>query len=288
MSLIHNYLIRNIIGQGSYGVVRNAYDYTREREVAIKIIRLDNPNVNIKSLEEEIEIHKILSSESGCNNYIPCFYDNFISKYYGVSSMFIVTELINGTNLAEYLENIKTVPYNTIWFIMYQLASAVKYLHDYKYAHRDIKPENIIMTVDGNCKLIDFGTVCVAKCLHTHCTNTCKNLSGTLLYFPPEYFTEKYYLLKDISHKLHLEQKHDIWSLGVTFFEIANGINNFPFPTSPIEQSIRAGAKYKSANVDNNINIIIDEMLSFEPEHRPDIDEILQYIVYNITTKKLL
>lgn len=56
-----------------------------------------------------------------------------------------------GTNLDEYLENIKTVPYNTIWFIMYQLASSVKYLHDYKYAYRDIKPENIIITPDGNC-----------------------------------------------------------------------------------------------------------------------------------------
>lgn len=65
------------------------------------------------------------------------------------------------------------------------------------------------------------------------------------------------------------------------FFELANGLNDFPFPTSDIEQSIRICAQYKSANANENVNIIINEMLSFEAEYRPDINEILEYIIYN-------
>ena len=151
------------------------------------------------------------------------------------------------------------------WLI--QICLALKYIHELHVIHRDIKPSNIFLTKKGIIKIGDFG---ISKILAKDYKNT-KTHIGTAIYMAPEVIeSEKY------------DYKADIWSLGITFFELTTF--NFPFKGNnefALLMNIINGKKYNSIN---NINgnyysdeliYIINRMIQKNPKDRPTIGEIL-------------
>lgn len=139
-----------------------------------------------------------------------------------------------------------------------QMASALAYLHSKHIIHRDIKPENILLGIDGNIKIADFGWSVHAP--SSRRTTMC----GTLDYLPPEMVEAK-----DHDYKV------DIWSLGVLAYEFLVG-------NPPFEESGHAATYKRISRVDLRIpqfvspeaSDLIKKLLQHDPERRFPLDQV--------------
>jgi serine/threonine protein kinase len=117
-------------------------------------------------------------------------------------------ELISGTTLKEIVQRRGAVSPGGVIYILRQMAEALSYAHSKKVVHRDIKTANTMWTPDKKVKIMDFG---LAK-LMEEVRNQTTVVSGTPFYMSPEQT-----LGKNIDHRT------DLYSLGVTLFELATG-----------------------------------------------------------------
>ncbi|KAG9510810.1 Mitogen-activated protein kinase kinase kinase 7, partial [Fragariocoptes setiger] len=162
------HLLREFIGQGSYGtVVKGSW---RGRYVAVKIYKTDEER---ESFAVEV---KQLSRVNHPN----------IVKLYGASTQaeltYLVMEYAEGGSLNHLLHDAQHIEYDLRHAISWamQMALGVAYLHDIRIMHRDLKPANLLLFASGTVvKICDFGTACV---LRTQMTNN----TGSASYMAPE------------------------------------------------------------------------------------------------------
>jgi len=144
-----------------------------------------------------------------------------------------------------------------------QISLALKYIHENNIMHRDIKPSNILL-MDNIAKLGDFG---VAKALNSNLKHA-KTMVATPQYLAPE-----------IINKQNYSFKADIWSLGVTFFQLMYLTYPFEGKTDEeMQKNIVAGKRKEISNsysYDSKLVELINKMLSIRPEERPSAEEIL-------------
>jgi serine/threonine protein kinase len=147
-----------------------------------------------QNIQFEIELLKKIH-HSNIVQYIESFPDG--------NDICIVMEYVNGTNLRDFLKN-SQAPFSEPFVrkLIYQLFSAVIYLHNLGIIHRDIKPENILLTQDGNIKLADFGLSNIIDSIRF----SPQSFAGTLEYMSPELIEKKPYSFTT-----------DLWNLGVLF-----------------------------------------------------------------------
>lgn len=294
---INNYQLSKELGRGTYGITYLGYDLINNRQVAIKTIDINKSKqlgADINAINEEINTLKNLS-DNYCSQYVACYYDSFIDDINGSSVMFIVSEYIDGGSLTDFIKQYSgALQPLVLWPIMLQLFLGLKYIHDKGYAHRDIKPDNILITKDFTIKYIDFGLACLEKCKLYSCYSTCKGLGGTLLYMPPEFFT------RTKVDSLEAAKAHDIWSLTMVLFELANGLNKYPFNIfDPSGQSLLSSEQIMnniihapefSSNYngdDGRTNIFINSLVVGNWELRPTIDMVISRFINNVMAKVL-
>ena len=196
------YRISARVGHGGMAEVYEGVDIITKKVVAIKLIRKDvmNNPVNLKRFKNEATIAASLNHPN-------------IVKVYNHGTVdgipYIANEFIKGQNLKEVLDFRSALPVPEAVDYMLQLAGALSYAHQRGIVHRDIKPDNIYVMNDGTVKLGDFG---IAQAGPEEFSEGQNEIVGSVHYLAPE-----------ISLGKPASALSDIYSLGVTFFEVITG-----------------------------------------------------------------
>lgn len=210
------YRIERKIGEGGMSVVYGATDIITKKPIAIKIIKGDmmgNP-INLSRFEREARAAASLSHP----NIVRVIN---LGTYEG--RPYMANEFINGQNLRDILDK-RSIGFLEACDIMYQLTSAVAHAHEHSVIHRDIKPQNVYLTADGTIKLGDFG---IATFENSARLTRSETIIGSVHYLAPE-----------ISRGQQASYQSDIYSLGVTFFELIT--RRVPFEDdTPVSVAIR-------------------------------------------------
>ncbi len=196
------YKIKEMIGGGGMANVYLAHDMILDRDVAIKILRLDFAN------EQEF-IHRFQreaqSATSLAHPNIVNIYD--IGEEDDIN--YIVMEFIDGMTLKQYIQEYYPISIDKALDIMQQLTSAISHAHQHHIIHRDIKPQNILIDHSGVVKITDFG---IAMALSATAITQTNSVLGTVHYLSPEQ-----------ARGGMATRKSDIYSLGIVMFELLTG-----------------------------------------------------------------
>ncbi|HEV8589159.1 MAG TPA: protein kinase, partial [Pyrinomonadaceae bacterium] len=218
-SLIAHYKILSFIGRGGMGDVYLAHDTRLGRKVALKLL----PKLLSMDQERLPRFRREARSASALTHPNVCVIHEIGETDDG--RPYIAMEYIEGETLRQRLEH-RRLKVSEAIDIARQTASALAAAHSAGVVHRDVKPENIMIRRDGYVKVLDFGLAKLteryetgsdseAPTFHAFSTHT-GALLGTTYYLSPEQ-----------ARRAEVDERADIWALGVVLYETIAG--RFPF-----------------------------------------------------------
>ncbi|KAH7815313.1 putative MAP kinase kinase [Monocercomonoides exilis] len=199
----------DLIGFGSSGRVYHVIQKDTKEDFALKVIPMDCTKAVRKQLLDEIRALSRL-----CHPAIVNCPDAFLVD--GV--LYILLEYFDCGSLADALKITGPVPERIVACFSKQILSAISFCHKQKYIHRDLKPANFLLNSKGMVKIADFGT---SSRLQGN-TSAASTWVGTVTYMSPERITGTEYTFES-----------DIWSFGLTMFELA--VNHYPYPPADLD-----------------------------------------------------
>jgi hypothetical protein len=253
------------IGQGGLGIVYRAYDEKLRRAVALKVLHESSSASAVHLLEEA------RTAASLNHRAIAAIYD--VQQHDGVA--FIVMELVAGTTLRAEMDRGPMAP-DTVVRHARDLASGLACAHRSGIVHRDLKPENVMVTPEGDAKILDFGLAREAPESKSPSGGAgTTGVAGTPDYMAPEQ-----------ARGLRVDARADVFSSGVVLYEMLTGKRPFPRRHGVVpngEEDVAGsrawtiaaplGTLAKGAPAD--LVAIVDRCLAFEKEARfSDGDEL--------------
>lgn len=236
------------IGEGGMGRVYKARDKTLQRLVAVKML---HPAQSNQMLKTRFQVEALVTASLN-HQSIVTLYDFFEED----DNQFLVMELLEGKTGKELLEEKGAIPFPELIGIITKVTDGLAYAHRRGIIHRDIKPNNIMVTASGEVKLMDFG---IARATDSPKMTQAGFTVGSALYMSPEQIRNH-----------NVDNRSDIYSLGITIFEMATGTAPFHDPE------------------ESDIGILIEHLNSELPSPRsvnPDIPALLEEVILKATKK---
>jgi serine/threonine protein kinase len=222
---IGSYVILDRLGAGGMGEVYLAKDSRLERTVALKVLSPDI-SADKRRMQRFRQEAKVASSLNQPN--ILTIYE--FGEVEGLT--FLATEFIDGETLRNYLHNKRIKPGETI-DIAIQILTALEAAHEAHIVHRDIKPENVMIRHrDRLVKVLDFG---LAKVTEKRSPVVTENESEAVTEFkttPGVLMGTINYMSPEQARAIAVDERTDIWSVGVMLYEMLTGVMPFSGPTT--------------------------------------------------------
>lgn len=249
---VSHYTILEKLGGGGMGVVYKAEDTRLKRFVALKFLppELTHDELAKERFEQEARaasaldhsnvctIHEIDETDDGQVFICMAYYDGETLKHRLTRGPLTIDETLN---------------------IVLQVAEGLRQAHEHGIIHRDIKPANVMLTKDGAAKIVDFGLATLAGKAHVALGG---EIAGTLSYMSPEQI-----------HGSALDHRSDLWSLGVTMYEMLTG--RLPFVGDEAQTVLQAIAHQDPAPIESlrtgvpaQLAAIVGRCLQKDPEER--------------------
>lgn len=240
------------LGQGASGIVYSATNRQTQRKVALKIA----PKNELTELTNEIG----LQSMSRHPNIV-----EFIEAYQGQDDICIVMELMVGGSLTDFCDIKRPMQEELIAYVCKKMLMALTFMHRAYRLHRDIKSDNVLINFDGEVKVADFGFAINLTSEQSKRTS----VVGTPYWMAPELIRGQEY-----------DSKVDIWSLGVTAIEMAEG--EPPLLNEPPLRALLLITTNKSPTLNNKrvrwsqeFNHFIEQCLQIPVAKRASADQLL-------------
>ena len=252
----NRYQLQDLIGVGGMAKVYKATDRLLQRDVAIKILKdqYAEDNEFVKKFSNEA-----LSAARLTHVNIVSVYDIGEDLIEGKKIHYIVMEYVNGETLKDLIDRKKIISNHDIIDYSIQISQALNQAHSSNIVHRDIKPQNILMDRYGLLKVTDFGIARVS----TNATITyTSSILGTVHYISPEQAKGKF-----------VDEKSDLYSLGVVMYEMATGKvpfdadNSVGIAVMHIQDEPESPIKLNE-NLSPRLNDIIMKLLEKDPQKR--------------------
>lgn len=261
-NLNDEYKLLQLLGQGAMARVYKAHHIRLDREVAIKILLNDTPDVVARFIHE-IKVHSLLK-HSNIVEALDCVTDPrsgqtcFVMEYLeGTSLQYLVRNNPRGVTSEE-----------DIFYVLSQVANALNYAHRQGVIHRDLKPANLVMVENNGevqMKVVDFG---MAR-LHEQIQRFTKtgHIVGSPLYMSPEQCMGQ-----------ELDPRSDVYALGLVTYELATG--KAPYAGSatlyevmqshcdPLKKPVPISEKNKALRLCDRLDAIIYIALETDPGKR--------------------
>lgn len=235
------------------GVVYEAYDPFVQRKVAIKVAHYqDNITKATRQKLREAFFSEVYSAGKMQHPSVVSVYD---AGQEGDMN-YIVMEYVDGVTLQDYVTGKKKLTYNQIVDVIYHCAKGLDYVHRQGVIHRDLKPGNIMLSNEGEVKIMDFSIAHVDVGWSVHNIE----VQGSPMYMPPE----------QLSEEKRLVSQSDIYSLGAVMYALL--ARKSPYKASNLDSLI-----YKISNLEPQSLL---EVCPDLPEHVTDIvDKAMQKMI---------
>ncbi len=261
---INNYIIKNDIGEGTFGKLKLVTYKPTGDEYAMKILNKQTikekmKNIDFKENEIIIKLHHI--------NIVNCF-----ELIENKENFYIIMEYCQKGELSDYIEENKKLSEDESSMFFYQLINGVNYIHKKGISHRDLKPENLLLTKDKILKIIDFGLS------HEYDGNIfLKTKCGSPCYAAPEIIKGNNYDGFQI----------DVWCCGIVLYNMVCGDVPFEGETNKelFKNIVECEPEYPDF-LSNDCKKMIKSILVNDPKRRITIEKIKESEFY-LKGKKL-
>lgn len=248
--LNNRYEILELIGRGGMAYVYKAKDQKLNRFVAVKVLREEYTENEqfIKKFDRESQAAAGLTHPN-----IVSVYDVGVEPDSNI--YYIIMEFVDGITLKQYLNEKGRLDYKEATQFIIDIANALKCAHEHKIIHRDIKPHNILLTKDLIPKVADFG---IARAITSSTVTMTNQTMGSVHYISPEQARGGF-----------VDERSDLYSLGIMFFELLTG--ELPFDE---ESSVSIAIKH------------IQDAIQPPKDIVPEIPESVNQVVLKLTEKR--
>ena len=264
---VNQYLLLKKIGFGASSKIYVSKDTLTGKFYAIKVFKsigiLGDENA-FDHFEREIRNLWKFHHENILGVHEALFSDSTLTAY-------LVLEWARCGCLQDYTQPDKLLELDEIATIFSQVIKGVRHLHDNGLAHKDIKPSNILLFEDGTAKISDFGI--------GHSFQSADTVVGTPAYQAPEVFGDDEETYEEDMEAIILDPiKEDVWSLGVSLYEVCFG--KLPFYGSneyEIARYARESVLKYDETVPEDLVDLLNGMLNIDPNERFSMSDVTNH-----------